>query len=89
MIRKVDLRRQKCSAERNAFEWGYFEQHEVYYSPAALGFNIWGKLDTDEALDEVLGVDACRDGEPSAERRPFITSKGLFEPMLRAVIARS
>lgn len=67
----------------------YFGQHEVYYSPAAFVFNIFDKLDTGEALDEVLGVDACREGEPSAERRPFITSNGLFEPMLRAVIGKS
>lgn len=68
---------------------GPLKQHEVYYSPAASVFNILDKLDTGEALDGDLEADRCRDGEPSAERRPFITSNGLFEPILRAVIMRS
>jgi hypothetical protein len=61
----------------------------VYYSPTALAFRpIGGRLDTDEALDGVLGVDTWRTGELSAERRPFITSNARFEPTITAAIAR-
>lgn len=62
----------------------------MYYSLIAFEVRpVCGKFDTDEALDEVLGVDTWRDGEASAERRPFITSNARFEPMLTAAIAKA